>query len=84
VVIKVEAFENEIYPNLQTISDTTEITKHDIPSGDLLIIARFIMVAIDPFSGRTMQVNPLQLENEYQKKLFQISEGKINSQFLIV
>lgn len=32
------------------------------------------MVAIDPFSGRTMQVNPLQLENEYQKKLFQISE----------
>ena len=73
-----EALENEIYQNLQTFSDTTEMT------GDLLIIARFIMVAIDPFSGRTTQVNPLQLENEYQKKLFQISEGKINSQFLIV
>ncbi len=56
----------------------------DIPSGDALIIARFIMVAIDPFSGRTTQVNPLQLENEYQKKLFQISEGNINSRFLIV
>ena len=73
-----EALENEIYPNLQTFSDTTEMT------GDLLIIARFILVAIDPFSGRTMQVNPLQLENEYQKKLFQISEGNINSRFLIV
>ena len=70
-----EALENEIYPNLQTFSDTTEMT------GDLLIIARFILVAIDPFSGRTMQVNPLQLENEYQKKLFQISEGKINPNF---
>ena len=58
-----------------------EITKRDI---DPLIIARFTMVAIDPFSGRTTQVNPLQLENEYQKKLFQISEGKINSRFLIV
>ena len=79
-----EALEDEICPNLQTFSDTTEITKHDVPSGDPLIIARFIMVAIDPFSGRTMQVNPLRLENEYQKELFQISEGKINSQFLIV
>ena len=80
-----EALEDEIfYPNLQTFSDTTEITKYDIPSEDPLIIARFIMVAIDPFSGRTMQVNPLQIENEYQKKLFQISEGNINSRFLIV
>ena len=76
-----EALEDEIYPILQTLSDTTEITKRDI---DPLIIARFIMVAIDPFSGRTMQVNPLQIENEYQKKLFQISEGNINSRFLIV
>ena len=78
-----EALEDEICPNLQTFFDTTEITKH-VPSGDPLIIARFIMVAIDPFSGRTMQVNPLQLENEYQKKLFQISEGNINSRFLSV
>ena len=68
-------------PDLQTFSDTT---KHGIPSGDPLIIARFIMVAIDPFSGRTMKVNPLQIENEHQKKLFQISEGNINSRFLIV
>ena len=79
-----EALKDGIYPNLQISSDTTEITKHDIPSGDSLIIARFIMVTIDPFSSRIMQVNPLQLENEYQKKLFQIAEGKINSRFLIV
>ncbi len=79
-----EALEDEIWPNLQTFSDTTEITKHDIPSGDPLIIARFIMVAIDTFSGRKVQINPLQIENEYQKKLFQISEGNINSRFLIV
>jgi hypothetical protein len=61
-----------VFQNLQTSSETNK--NHNL-QGETLMIARFIMVARDPYTGCSIQVNPLRFENDYQKKLFQISEG---------
>jgi len=72
VLIKMEALQDGVFQNLQTSSETN---KNNNLQGETLMIARFIMVARDPYTGRSTQVNPLRFENDYQKKLFQISEG---------
>ncbi|RIA92076.1 HotDog domain-containing protein [Glomus cerebriforme] len=71
VLIKMEALQDGVFQNLQTSSETNF-------QGETLMITRFIMVARDPFTDHSIQINPLQLENNYQKKLFQIAEEQKN------
>ncbi|KAF9955072.1 hypothetical protein BGZ72_004027 [Mortierella alpina] len=42
--------------------------------GDTILVARFTMVARDALTGRAAQVNPMLLQNETEKKLFQMGE----------
>lgn len=63
-----EALQDGVFQKLKTNPETKV-------QGETLMIARFIMVARDPYTNRSIQINPLQLENDYQKKLFQIAEG---------
>ena len=67
-----EALQDGVFQDLQTISETN---KSNNLQGETLMIARFTMVAKNPYTGHSTQVNPLKLENNYQKKLFQIAEG---------
>ncbi|CAB4375902.1 unnamed protein product [Rhizophagus irregularis] len=67
VLIKMEALQDGVFQKLKTNPETKV-------QGETLMIARFIMVARDPYTNRSIQINPLQLENDYQKKLFQIAE----------
>jgi hypothetical protein len=68
VLIKIEALQDGVFQKLSTNPETNF-------QGETLMITRFIMVARDPSTNRSTQINPLQLENGYQKKLFQIAEG---------
>lgn len=43
--------------------------------GDTILVARFTMVARDALTGKAAQVNPLLLQNDAEKKLFQMGEG---------
>lgn len=63
-----EALPDGVFQKLKTNPETNF-------QGETLMIARFIMVARDQSTNRSTQINPLQLENDYQKKLFQIAEG---------
>ncbi|GBB84858.1 hypothetical protein RclHR1_11430006 [Rhizophagus clarus] len=67
VLIKMEALQDGVFQKLKTNPETNF-------QGETLMITRFIMVARDPSTNRSTQINPLQLENDYQKKLFQIAE----------
>ena len=51
--------------------------------GDTILVARFTMVARDALTGRAAQVNPMLLQNETEKKLFQMGEGR-NSHFSVI
>ncbi|KAF9180335.1 hypothetical protein BGZ51_006053 [Haplosporangium sp. Z 767] len=42
--------------------------------GDTILVARFSMVARDALTGKAAQVNPLLLQNDAEKKLFQMGE----------
>ncbi|KAF9964707.1 hypothetical protein BGZ70_006059 [Mortierella alpina] len=42
--------------------------------GDTILVARFTMVARDALTGRAAQVNPMLLQNDTEKKLFQMGE----------
>ncbi|GJJ77586.1 acyl-coenzyme A thioesterase 9 [Entomortierella parvispora] len=42
--------------------------------GDTILVARFTMVARDALTGKAAQVNPLLLQNDTEKKLFQMGE----------
>jgi len=43
--------------------------------GDTILVARFSMAARDALTGKAAQVNPLLLQNDAEKKLFQMGEG---------
>lgn len=43
--------------------------------GDTILVARFTMVARDALTGKAAQVNPMLLQNDAEKKLFQMGEG---------
>lgn len=43
--------------------------------GDTILVARFTMVARDAITGKAAQVNPMLLQNDTEKKLFQMGEG---------
>lgn len=43
--------------------------------GDTILVARFTMVARDALTGKAAQVNPMLLQNDTEKKLFQMGEG---------
>lgn len=47
--------------------------KPDEP-GDTMLVARFTMVARDALTGKAAQVNPMDLRNEAEKRLFQMGE----------
>ncbi|KAI1318372.1 hypothetical protein EDD11_006710 [Mortierella claussenii] len=42
--------------------------------GDTILVARFTMVARDTTTGKAAQVNPMLLQNDAEKKLFQMGE----------
>ncbi|KAG0254709.1 hypothetical protein DFQ27_006713 [Actinomortierella ambigua] len=42
--------------------------------GDTILVARFTMVARDALTGKAAQVNPMLLQNDIEKKLFQMGE----------
>ncbi|KAG0230228.1 hypothetical protein BGW42_001095 [Actinomortierella wolfii] len=42
--------------------------------GDTILVARFSMVARDALTGKAAQVNPMLLQNDVEKKLFQMGE----------
>jgi len=80
-----ETLKDEFFQDLeQTHSKDNDV---DI-KGETLMMAKFIMVAKDPFTGRAVQVNPLKLENDHQMKLFQIAESmkkcKLEKNFFII
>ena len=52
---------------------TEDPTKH----GDTILVARFTMVARDALTGKAAQVNPLLLQNDAEKKHFQMGEGTV-------
>ena len=46
-------------------------------NGGTILVARFTMVARDALTGKAAQVNPLLLQNDAEKKLFQMGEGNL-------
>ncbi|KAF9190499.1 hypothetical protein BGZ51_008538 [Haplosporangium sp. Z 767] len=59
----------EIFMKMEEISEDKP-GKH----GDTILIARFTMVARDAVTGKAAQVNPMLLQNDTEKKLFQMGE----------
>ncbi|KAI7823815.1 HotDog domain-containing protein, partial [Gamsiella multidivaricata] len=59
----------EVFMKMEEIS-----TKDPEQHGDTILVARFTMVARDALSGKAAQVNPMLLQNEPEKKLFQMGE----------
>ncbi|KAK3829219.1 MAG: acyl-CoA thioester hydrolase [Benniella sp.] len=59
----------EVFMKVEEIS----ADKPDEP-GDIMLVARFTMVARDACTGKAAQVNPMDLQNDAEKKLFQMGE----------
>ncbi|KAF9283116.1 hypothetical protein BGZ68_005540 [Mortierella alpina] len=59
----------EIFMKMEEISEDKP-GKH----GDTILVARFTMVARDAITGKAAQVNPMLLQNDTEKKLFQMGE----------
>ncbi|KAF9984137.1 hypothetical protein BGZ75_004281 [Mortierella antarctica] len=59
----------EIFMKMEEISEDKP-GKH----GDTILVARFTMVARDALTGKAAQVNPMLLQNDTEKKLFQMGE----------
>lgn len=47
--------------------------------GDTILVARFTMVARDALTGKAAQVNPMLLQSDAERKLFQMGEGNYSS-----
>ncbi|CAG8484167.1 11644_t:CDS:2, partial [Racocetra fulgida] len=71
VLIKMEYLQEGVLKNIQP---TPEVDRDALSMCKTILNARFTMVARDPFTGKAAQVNTLQLENEHQRKLFQLGE----------
>lgn len=65
--------------NIQIVFMKMEEISEDKPGhhGDTILVARFTMVARDALTGKAAQVNPMLLQNDTEKKLFQMGEGKL-------
>ncbi|KAG0165516.1 hypothetical protein DFQ28_008609 [Apophysomyces sp. BC1034] len=73
VFVKVDAIPN--YDPSAKPSDT--LTDKDFmakPTSNTVLFARFTMVARNSVTGKSMQVNPLELNNAEEKKLFKFAE----------
>ncbi|KAF9941494.1 hypothetical protein BGZ65_002863 [Modicella reniformis] len=63
------------YSSMEVFMKMEEISA-DRPEehGDTILVARFTMVARDAVTGKAAQVNPMLLQNDAEKKLFQMGE----------
>ncbi|KAG0088771.1 hypothetical protein BGZ92_005750 [Podila epicladia] len=63
------------YSSMEIFMKMEEISE-DKPGhhGDTILVARFTMVARDALTGKAAQVNPMLLQNDTEKKLFQMGE----------
>ncbi|KAG0348747.1 hypothetical protein BG004_004323 [Podila humilis] len=63
------------YSSMEVFMKMEEISAQD-PSGygDTILVARFTMVARDALTGKAAQVNPMLLQHDTEKKLFQMGE----------
>ncbi|KAF9925510.1 hypothetical protein FBU30_004729 [Linnemannia zychae] len=59
----------EVFMKMEEIN-TDKPNEH----GDTILVARFTMVARDALTNKAAQVNPLLLQNDAEKKLFQMGE----------
>nr|CAG8433584.1 14268_t:CDS:2 [Entrophospora candida] len=74
VLIKMESLKDGV---MQKIEKNPEyIFNENQDKLETIMIARFTMVAKDPTTGQAARVNPLQLENENQKRLFQMGKAR--------
>ncbi|KAF9130114.1 hypothetical protein BGW39_003474 [Mortierella sp. 14UC] len=63
------------YSSMEVFMKMEEINKNKPGEhGDTILVARFTMVARDALTGKAAQVNPLLLQNDAEKKLFQMGE----------
>ncbi|KAF9313362.1 Acyl-coenzyme A thioesterase 9, mitochondrial [Linnemannia elongata] len=63
------------YSSMEVFMKMEEINKDKSGEhGDTILVARFTMVARDALTGKAAQVNPLLLQNDAEKKLFQMGE----------
>ncbi|KAF9432525.1 hypothetical protein BGZ76_010667 [Entomortierella beljakovae] len=60
----------EVYMKMEAIPENPE------EPGTTILTARFTMVARDALTSKAAQVNPLELTNDSERKLFQISENR--------
>ncbi|KAF9581344.1 hypothetical protein BGW38_001681 [Lunasporangiospora selenospora] len=58
----------EIFMKMEEISDTPG------QDGNTILVARFTMVARDALTGKAAQINPMLLQNDTEKQLFQMGE----------
>ncbi|CAG8590131.1 12710_t:CDS:10, partial [Cetraspora pellucida] len=68
---KMESLQEGVLKNIQP---KPEVNRDALSTCKTILNARFTMVARDPFMNISAQVNTLQLENEHQRKLFQLGE----------
>ncbi|KAG0047333.1 hypothetical protein BGZ83_007584 [Gryganskiella cystojenkinii] len=63
------------YSSMEVFMKMEEISE-DKPGqhGDTILVARFTMVARDAITNKAAQVNPMLLQNDTEKKLFQMGE----------
>ncbi|KAF9579963.1 Acyl-coenzyme A thioesterase 9, mitochondrial [Lunasporangiospora selenospora] len=63
------------YSSMEVFMKMEEMPKDKADgNGDTILVARFTMVARDALTGKAAQVNPLLLQNDTEKKLFQMGE----------
>ncbi|KAG0351894.1 hypothetical protein BG005_008637 [Podila minutissima] len=63
------------YSSMEVFMKMEEISSKDPKEkGDTILVARFTMVARDALTGKAAQVNPMLLQNDAEKKLFQMGE----------
>ncbi|KAI8599037.1 acyl-CoA thioester hydrolase [Dissophora ornata] len=63
------------YSSMEVFMKMEEVSaEHPEKRGDTILVARFTMVAIDTLTGKAAQVNPVLMQNEAEKKLFQMGE----------
>ncbi|CAJ0744956.1 12043_t:CDS:10 [Entrophospora sp. SA101] len=74
VLIKMESLKDGVMQKIET--NPEYIFNENQDKLEMIMIARFTMVAKDPKTGQAARVNPLQLENEKQKRLFQMGKAR--------
>ncbi|KAG0304360.1 hypothetical protein BGZ98_005616 [Dissophora globulifera] len=63
------------YSSMEVFMKMEEISSEQPDKrGDTILVARFTMVARDALTGKAAQVNPMLLQNDAEKRLFQMGE----------